>query len=92
MITTAPLPEVKILICALNRFNIQDQDLAKPWARKGDIAFWFSRSAWAMKAIVLWWEMYHKTIAPLVWLPDYFCNESLWPLRHSSAKIIRQQN
>lgn len=88
MITTAPLPEVKILIRALNRFNIQDQDLAKPWTRKGDIAFWFSRSAWAMKAIVLWWEMYHKTIAPLVWLPDYFCNESLWPLRHSSAKLV----
>lgn len=87
MITIAPLPDWSDL-AALFRTNAFDsQLLAKPWCREGDQAFWFSRTAWSLQAIVLWWVAVNGRNNPSVFIPDYFCNQSLWPLRQTSARL-----
>ncbi|MFQ5842448.1 MAG: GNAT family N-acetyltransferase, partial [Thermodesulfobacteriota bacterium] len=87
LITFAPLPPWSDLAAIFSSQSLDDQRLAKPWCREGDHAFWFSRSAWSMYAIVLWWESYFGKENPSIWVPDYFCNQSLWPIRQTSAKV-----
>ena len=58
-ITLAPLPELKLLIKSIFIKNLSDSDLSKTWRSKdSDIAYWFSRSAFAMFAIAKWYELY----------------------------------
>ena len=64
-----------------------DGELAAPWRRRGERAFLLSRSAWAMQAIALWWRR-HRDAAPCFWLPDYFCNQSVAPLREIEAELV----
>ena len=87
MITYAPLPKWKDLIMALFPANVDDRTLASSWCGDDDNPFWFSRSAWAMRAIALWWEVFFQRKAPSIWIPDYFCNQSLYPLRKTSLNI-----
>ena len=63
-----------------------DGELAAPWRREGERAYLLSRSAWAMQAIALWWQR-HRDAAPCFWLPDYFCNQSVAPLRETEAEL-----
>lgn len=88
MITIAPLPDWSDLAALLRTQPFNGQLLAKPWCREGDHAFWFSRTAWSLQAIVLWWEFINGEKQPSVFVPDYFCNQSLWPLRQTSARLI----
>ena len=87
-LTYAPLPDWNHFPLIFSSFkNISDNDLASPWLRKGEKGYWYSRSAWALLAIAKYRksELSNRTIH--VWLPAYFCNESIEPLRNFSAKI-----
>jgi hypothetical protein len=88
MITFALLPTWKDSITALIPGRTDNQELAKPWLREGDCPYLFSRSAWALQAIVFWWERYFQKSGPSVWIPAYFGNQSLWPLRQTSSKLF----
>ena len=88
MITMTPLPRWLDLSAALLPGSGPDDGaLAEPWRRGGEAAFWFSRSAWALQAIVLWWESLHGR-RPSLWLPDYFCNHPTAPLRRSETRLV----
>jgi len=88
MITMTPLPQWKHLLTLPFVKGIDEQTLAKPWLRENDHAFFFSKTAWSLKAIVLWVEYILKINNPTIFIPDYFCNQSLSPLRSTSAQII----
>lgn len=83
-----PLPYWWQLFKSLWPCNLNDQMLAQPWIKKDEHAFFFSRSAWSIQAIVYWWETILDRSHPTVWIPDYFCNQSLIPLRRTSANIL----
>jgi dTDP-4-amino-4,6-dideoxygalactose transaminase len=88
MITTVPLPSWRELATSLTGPKPNDDELARPWKRGTESAFWFSRAAWALKVLVIWWEGATGRNKPIVWLPDYFCNQSTLPVRDTGARLI----
>ncbi len=88
MITFTPLLSLKKLVKIFFIKSVDDYALAKPWCKKGDIVIWFSRTAWSLAAISLWWKKSFQENMPTIWVPDYFCNQSLWPVRQGEAKLI----
>ena len=87
MYTFAPLPSWTGLLSAIHSTHPTDANLAAPWLQNRKFVSWFSRSAWAMKTIALWWAQSHDAQPPNVWLPDYFCNQSADLLRETGAKL-----
>lgn len=85
--THAPLPTVRNLVAALANPALPDSKLSAPWRRSGDVAFWFSRSAWSLLAIAQWRQLLTHQTEITVWLPDFFCNVSLTPLRRMEALL-----
>jgi dTDP-4-amino-4,6-dideoxygalactose transaminase len=86
MLTYAPTPQLRdlksLLIPALS-----NQELTSAWRQEGDTTFWFSKSAWALATLSQAWKNKHAGQAPEVWVPAYFCNQSLWPTRQVGCKI-----
>jgi hypothetical protein len=88
MLTQAPLPRWAGLLRALLRDPGKDADLAAPWRRVGELADCLSRSAWSLALIALWRKGRASDSLLTVWLPDYFCNSSLDPLRQTGARLV----
>lgn len=85
--TTAPLPKARHWRPIVTYQTCDDGTLAAPWLREGDQAIWFSRGAWALRAIVD--AVAHKIEGSLcVWLPDFFCNQAIWPLRQANVELV----
>ena len=87
MSTAAPLPRLRDLAAALGGAAPDDTRLAAPWRRDSEAAFWFSRGAWALAAVVGWWEAAKGRPGPALWLPDYFCNQASEPARAAGARV-----
>lgn len=87
ILTHAPLPTGRNLVAALLNPRLTDIELAAPWCRSGDQSFWFSRSAWSLLAIAKWRQRVMGKTSITVWLPDFFCNSSLAPLRTMGAQL-----
>ena len=49
-----PLPSWKHIFQILFTRKYSQNELAKPWNKKGDIAGWLSRSAWSLALISQW--------------------------------------
>ena len=92
MMTSVPLPGWRDLAALAAAVPADDQRLAGPWMGDGgaarETAFWFSRSAWALGAIVAWRRAVEADQAPVLWLPDYFCNQSTPPARAAGARLV----
>ena len=88
MITMTPLPSWKHIFQILFTRKYSQNDLAKPWNKKGDIAGWLSRSAWSLALISQWRKKTLNKSNCIIWVPDYFCNASLTPLRVSGSTLI----
>jgi lipid II:glycine glycyltransferase (peptidoglycan interpeptide bridge formation enzyme) len=87
-ITLAPLPQWRLLLKSIFTQPLNGRELAKPWLiRDSDVPFWFSRSAFAMLAIARWYEVYTQKKLPPIWIPDFFCNQSLQPLREANYRF-----
>lgn len=97
MLTMAPLPDLNDLLRGTQNL-FQDDELGssysgpeKLWKKgKDETHFWFSRSSWAIALIVKWYQSYHqnKKEKLCLWFPEYFCNQSLWPIRQMDAHIV----
>ena len=85
--TTAPLPDWRDFAALLPGPAPDDDALAAPWKRGGEAALWFSRGAWALAALVHWWQDAFAR-RPRLWLPDYFCNQSTAPARDAGAELV----
>jgi hypothetical protein len=64
-----------------------DKMLTAPWTKPNDQVLWFSKSAWALAAICQAWMHKNTGQTPVLWIPSYFCNQSLWPARQTGAKV-----
>jgi selenocysteine lyase/cysteine desulfurase len=89
MTTAAPLPTVGDLLHVFSAATADgsDQALAAPWRQSAETAFWLSRSAWALAVLVQWHRNQFRSVAPRLWLPDYFCNQSTAAARDAGAEI-----
>ena len=85
--THAPLPTWRTLVTALMISTLPDNELSASWRCSGDVAFWFSRSSWSLVAIAQWRQRITGQTSVTVWLPDFFCNASLFPLRSIGAQL-----
>jgi len=88
MLSLAPLPTWRNLARAIFHRPPIDSILAAPWCRPADVAGWMSRSAWSLALIALWRQRRAPESPVVVWLPDFFCNMSLAPLRSTGAKLV----
>ena len=84
----APLPKWRHLFQVLFNRKESQKNLAQPWKNEGEIAGWLSRSAWSMALILQWRRKVFNKSKCIVWIPDYFCNASLVPLRLSGATLV----
>jgi len=82
-----PLPTWSNLGAAMFGHTQSDIELSTPWRRTGDVGFWFSRSAWSLLAIAQWRQRLKKQTSITVWVPDFFCNASLAPLRSMGVQL-----
>lgn len=87
MITGAPLPSWRIL-AGLAEHAPDLPRLAAPWLRPGDQGVWYSRSSWALAGLAAAWTRRHGR-PPVLWLPAYFCNGTLDPLRRTTQTKLR---
>jgi len=86
--THAPLPNLLDLYAASIRSSVPDDELAAPWCRSGDSAYWFSRSAWSLLVVARWKQQLLDKQEISVWLPDFFCNAALDPLREIGVNLV----
>lgn len=86
-LTLAPLPRLRNLLTAWLKSAPSDQALAQPWCGEGDVSLWFSKSSWSLAAVAKSRQQQFGR-APVVWLPDYFCEAALQPLRKIAARVV----
>jgi hypothetical protein len=86
--TFAPLPSFKELFLAVIMTSVKKKAKISPWCREEDYCSWFSRSAWSLLAIVLCRIRRNHIEKPCIWIPDFFCNSSLQPLRRIGIPIV----
>ncbi|MAH83978.1 MAG: hypothetical protein CBB68_06390 [Rhodospirillaceae bacterium TMED8] len=85
-LTLPPLPSFPDIASAFIRIPSSKHDIAGPWLVKNQTAFIFSRSAWGLQALVIT-AQFKLGEKPIVWLPDYFCDDTLHPLRLIGARV-----
>jgi len=81
---TVPLPQLADLWSALLTPNPANDALGAAWSRKGERSLWFSRGATALAALA----SAGRNGPARVWVPDFFCNQSLAPLRAGGHQLI----
>jgi lipid II:glycine glycyltransferase (peptidoglycan interpeptide bridge formation enzyme) len=86
--TLAPLPSFRNLFLALLNSPLPDNQMSAPWCRTGDLAFWFSRSAWSLAVIAQWQQKLKGSQSVTIWLPDFICNSALIILRNMGVKFV----
>lgn len=85
--TVAPLPAWRNIFGIVFGRTCDAATLSAPWRREGEMTGWLSRSAWSLMLIAFWRRRLH-TGSSVVWLPDYFCNSTLTPLRAMGAELV----
>jgi hypothetical protein len=89
MLTQKAVPSWVDLLRIWYPVSASPVSLAKPWHKNDEVAGWLSRSAWALALIAVWRKAsLPGQNTPSVWIPDYFCNESLSALRQTDAKLV----
>lgn len=88
MIAATPLPSFGHLLALPYLSAPAGKALAAPWLRDGDLnALWLSRSSWSLVVLAETFRLAHGR-APVVAVPEYICNQSLWPLRQAGATLV----
>ena len=88
MLTFAPLPKWSVLLRALFSLKPNLDKISDRWVKEGEVGGWFSRSAWSFARIAKWRLSHCGDQRCSVWVPDYFCNSSLDPLRAMGVELI----
>ncbi len=86
-ITYAPLPNWRTMFSILKGHSSRQWPAASAFANEDKTIFWYPRSALILADI---WRSRRSTVENgpgTIWIPDYFCNQSLMPLRELRAEI-----
>jgi lipid II:glycine glycyltransferase (peptidoglycan interpeptide bridge formation enzyme)/dTDP-4-amino-4,6-dideoxygalactose transaminase len=84
----APLPSWRDWWKAIFTVTMSDEELCAPWIRSEELAFLFSRSSWSLVALVKLRQQILNKKNIDIWVPDYFCNVSLTPLREMGVNLV----
>jgi len=64
------------------------QKMSQAWTEdSGAVQGWLSRSSWSLALIADWRRQSKEPESISVWVPDYFCNESLFLLREMGVNL-----
>lgn len=88
MLTLSPLPDLKLLFRSFFTFNINYKKISSKWHKNDEVGIFFSRSSWSIAYIAYVRKRINPDKKIIVWIPDYFCNESLLQLRHIGVNLI----
>jgi len=80
-LTYAPIPEWGQIAKAIMNKQLSNEQLAEYWLLNNEKSYWFSRSTWSLYAIVKSRLQISSENQVKVWVPSYFCNESLVAIR-----------
>jgi hypothetical protein len=84
--TLAPLPKW------VNLFRIflpvEINDIVKYWHFENELAGRLSRSAWSLALIAIWRKKSMPESLLKIWVPEFFCNASLLPLRELGVELV----
>jgi hypothetical protein len=85
-LTLPPLPGIMDIVTAMVPGGAALVDPKASWRGQDDTAFLFSRSAWALAALA---GTVRERMGrpPVIWLPDYFCDDATHPLRAIGVTI-----
>tara|TARA_B110000438_G_C15820384_1_gene654114 strand:+ start:2193 stop:3332 length:1140 start_codon:yes stop_codon:yes gene_type:complete len=87
--TNAPLPDLKDLFrLFFTKNNFSEIDFTEIWTKADDDYFWLSKSAWSLYLIAKYRLKLRQKDTINVWVPSYFCNNSLNPLRTLKINLI----
>ncbi len=72
--------------CVTRSIRFPRKSFAAAWSRPGDTPIWLSRSSWGMAAVA---DAVAEKLGREVnfWLPEYFCDQALWPLRQRRVAL-----
>ena len=85
-IPSAPLPQVRDLLKGLTAPAFEGE----AWYGKGEGKYavrFYRRGSFALAAGVNAWRRAQGAAAVTLWVPDYFCNEALEPLRTATVSL-----
>ena len=77
----APIPEWGNIAKSIINKRLSNEKLAEYWSLNNEKNYWFSRSAWSLYVIVKFRILISPDNQVKVWVPSYFCNESLVAIR-----------
>ena len=80
-LTYSPIPKWAHIIKSIINKQLSNEKLAQPWLLDDEKSYWFSRSAWSLYVIVKFKLQMTSDNQVKVWVPSYFCNESLIAIR-----------
>ena len=83
----APQPRVRDLVASMYMANPKEKDFSRPWVSNSDEIFWVSRTAWSLMILANWQMKVRKKSVLNIWIPDYFCNAALEPLRRTGSRL-----
>ena len=91
--TITPLPSWLSLISLFKTERLNSEQLLEEWINEDEVGGWLSKSAWSLAMIGLWKERQRtdKNKKLVIWIPDFFCNGSLTPLRSLDVELIFYQ-
>ena len=86
--TNRPLLNFKELISLFIPKKIDKNEILNIWSKKDEEALFLSKSSWSLALISLM-KMYENENSDVsIWIPSFFCDESLLILRTTKAKIV----
>lgn len=86
--TKSPLPFIKDLVSAFLMNTPSSNFLEESWNTHGQKEFLFSRSSHALRFLAKLRLDYSSKERISIWIPAYFCDESLLLLRNENVKIF----
>ena len=86
-LTYAPIPEWAHIVKSIINKQLSNEKLAEFWLLNNEKSYWFSRSAWSLYLIVKFRILISPENQVKVWVPSYFCNESLVAIRSLPVKL-----
>jgi hypothetical protein len=86
--TNKPLLNFKEIISLFLPKKINKSKILDVWRKKGDEALFLSKSSWSLALISQLKKQEKDNSSVSIWIPSFFCNESLSILRLTKAKLV----
>lgn len=87
LLTYSPLPKLRHFMSMFEK-PLCDHKLSSPWCEFNDNYRWYSCSAHSLFALALLKSRSISAEQIIIWVPDFFCNSSLEPVKKLNVNIV----